>query len=165
MSDAEQSAQAVDQVSQSITQVASATDKQLSAVNQATTIVTTISSSIHHIAQQANMVSTTSEQTAITAKDGGKAIHTAMEQMTHIENTVMNSAQVVSTLGERSKEIGQIIGTIAGIAGQMNLLALNVAIEAARAGEQRSRFCRCSRRSTQTSGTVTCRGQTNCQFN
>ncbi len=136
MSGAEQSAQAVDQVAQSITQVASATDNQLTSVNQATSIVTDISSSIHHIAQQANMVSTTSEQTAITAKDGGKAIHTAMEQMNHIENTVLSSSQVVSTLGERSKEIGQIVDTIAGIAGQTNLLALNAAIEAARAGEQ-----------------------------
>jgi methyl-accepting chemotaxis protein len=39
-------------------------------------------------------------------------------------------------LGERSKEIGQIVDTISNIAGQTNLLALNAAIEAARAGEQ-----------------------------
>jgi len=43
---------------------------------------------------------------------------------------------VVAKLGERAKEIGQIVDTIAGIAGQTNLLALNAAIEAARAGEQ-----------------------------
>jgi methyl-accepting chemotaxis protein len=136
MSGAEQSAQAVDQVAQSITQVATATDNQLLAVNQATAIVTDISSSIHHIAQQSNMVSITSEQTANTAKDGDKAIHTAMKQMNLIQSTVMNSAQIVATLGERSGEIGQIVDTIAGIAGQTNLLALNAAIEAARAGEQ-----------------------------
>ena len=56
--------------------------------------------------------------------------------MTYIEQTVNNSAQVVAKLGERSKEIGQIVDTISGIAGQTNLLALNAAIEAARAGEQ-----------------------------
>ena len=56
--------------------------------------------------------------------------------MAHIEDSVTNSAQVVTKLGERSKEIGQIVDTISGIAAQTNLLALNAAIEAARAGEQ-----------------------------
>ena len=45
------------------------------------------------------------------------------------------SAQVVEKLGERSKEIGQIVESISAIADQTNLLALNAAIEAARAGE------------------------------
>ena len=56
--------------------------------------------------------------------------------MASIEQTVNSSAKVVAKLGERSKEIGQIVNTISGIAGQTNLLALNAAIEAARAGEQ-----------------------------
>jgi methyl-accepting chemotaxis protein len=60
----------------------------------------------------------------------------AVQQMDKIETTVESSAQVVTALGERSLEIGQIVGTIAGIAAQTNLLALNAAIEAARAGEQ-----------------------------
>ena len=60
----------------------------------------------------------------------------AVVQMAHIEQTVIASAQVVAKLGDRSKEIGQIVDTISGIAGQTNLLALNAAIEAARAGEQ-----------------------------
>lgn len=135
-SGAEQSAQAVGQVADSITKVAEATERQLSAVGQANSIVTNISSSIQHIAEQANMVSATSDHTASIAKDGDTAVTTAIEQMQHIENTVISSAQVVTLLGERSKEIGQIVDTIAGIAGQTNLLALNAAIEAARAGEQ-----------------------------
>ena len=53
-----------------------------------------------------------------------------------IETTVNESAEVVTKLGQRSKEIGAIVDTISGIAGQTNLLALNAAIEAARAGEQ-----------------------------
>ena len=48
-------------------------------------------------------------------------------------------SQVVSTMQEintRSHRIGDIIGTIDGIAFQTNILALNAAVEAARAGEQ-----------------------------
>ena len=50
--------------------------------------------------------------------------------------TALNStATVINTLGQRSQEIGGIVGTITSIADQTNLLALNAAIEAARAGE------------------------------
>ncbi len=48
-------------------------------------------------------------------------------------------ARVVATMEEinaSSRQIGDIIGTIDGIAFQTNILALNAAVEAARAGEQ-----------------------------
>ena len=70
------------------------------------------------------------------ASEGNKAVDTAIGQMISIWKTVDNSAQVVAELGERSKEIEQIVEAISGIASQTNLLALNAAIEAARAGEQ-----------------------------
>ena len=58
-----------------------------------------------------------------------------MEQIKSVETTVESSAAIVDKLGERSKEIGQIVESISAIADQTNLLALNAAIEAARAGE------------------------------
>jgi methyl-accepting chemotaxis protein len=56
--------------------------------------------------------------------------------MTKIADRVKSTAQTVESLGSRSNQIGEIIGTIEDIADQTNLLALNAAIEAARAGDQ-----------------------------
>jgi methyl-accepting chemotaxis protein len=56
--------------------------------------------------------------------------------MCQINARVQESALTVESLGQRSDQIGAIIGTIEDIADQTNLLALNAAIEAARAGEQ-----------------------------
>lgn len=133
---AEQSAQASTQVAATISEVAQGAELQAKAVDDTSAIVEQMSVGIQQVAANANQVSSVADKTAGTANQGGKAIDAAMSQMVSIERSVSSSAQVVTKLGERSKEIGQIINTISGIAGQTNLLALNAAIEAARAGEQ-----------------------------
>ncbi|MDR2176092.1 MAG: methyl-accepting chemotaxis protein [Synergistaceae bacterium] len=69
------------------------------------------------------------------ARAGGIFIETAISQMNTVESEVSVSSKVMTTLGDRSDEIGAIVETISGISSQTNLLALNAAIEAARAGE------------------------------
>lgn len=133
---AEQSAMASNQVADSISEVASGMTQQLIAVNETTNVVETMSASIEEVTANASIAAGKSAQAATTAQGGGKSVEQAINQMTQIQQATRTSAQVVTTLGERSKEIGQIVSTISGIAGQTNLLALNAAIEAARAGEQ-----------------------------
>ena len=133
---AEQSSVAANQVAISITNVAYGSEKQLQVVNVTSKVVEQMAVGIQRVAENTSNVATTSNEAANAAKDGSKAIESAIKQMKNIEETVENSSHVVAKLGERSKEIGQIIDTISGIAGQTNLLALNAAIEAARAGEQ-----------------------------
>ena len=69
------------------------------------------------------------------ANAGTEAVEASVAQIISVEKIVNDSALTVDKLGERSKEIGQIVESISGIAEQTNLLALNAAIEAARAGE------------------------------
>jgi methyl-accepting chemotaxis protein len=133
---AEQSAQAANQIASVIGEVAFGAERQSQAVDETTSIVRQMSAGVQQISASANAVTGTSAQSAIAAQAGSTAIEKAITQMSNIAETVIRSAQVVTKLGERSKEIGQIVDTISGIAGQTNLLALNAAIEAARAGEQ-----------------------------
>jgi len=133
---AEQSAQAANQVATTITSVAQGAQNQVQAVNVTTAAVEHMSASIQQMAANANLVTDVTGRTANSAEQGKQSVEAAIQQMNSIEQTVIRSAQVVTTLGARSKEIGQIVDTISGIASQTNLLALNAAIEAARAGEQ-----------------------------
>jgi methyl-accepting chemotaxis protein len=133
---ADQSAEAATQVAISITDVAKGAEEQLQAANHTSLAVEQISASIQQISANANEVAEQAMQAEEQATKGNQSVGKAVAQMKSIEETVVSSAQVVMKLGERSKEIGQIVDTISGIAGQTNLLALNAAIEAARAGEQ-----------------------------
>lgn len=132
----EQSSQATDQVAAAIVEVAKGMEKQVKAVSNASEVIEKMSAGTQKVADSANRAAEVSEKATLAADNGSKSITTAISQMASIEKTVDNSANVVVQLGSRSKEIGQIVDVISGIAGQTNLLALNAAIEAARAGEQ-----------------------------
>ncbi|TWH45652.1 methyl-accepting chemotaxis protein [Sporomusa sp. KB1] len=133
---ADQSAQAASQVAGSIVETAQGAARQTSAVTKAVDFMQQITSEARQQADKTRNAVNIASRAVNSAAEGNKAVTTAVSQMNSIKQTVDNSAQVVVELGERSKEIGQIVETIAGIASQTNLLALNAAIEAARAGEQ-----------------------------
>src|SRR5471030_2782070 len=67
---------------------------------------------------------------------GRTSMEEASASLEQIAGALNSTATVINTLGQRSQEIGGIVGVITAIAEQTNLLALNAAIEAARAGEQ-----------------------------
>lgn len=137
---ADQSAQATQQVAQSITDVSNWSIKQVDSVHMATSIMEQIASNVDSSNKMVTRMGTHSQEAVAAAQNGSTIIENAVTQMNNIETTVTESADVVTTLGQRSKEIGQIVDTIASIAGQTNLLALNAAIEAARAGEHGKGF-------------------------
>ena len=88
------------------------------------------------IARNCHMASESSQQANAAAISGAKVVDETITVMNNISERVKSSAKAVENLGNRSEQIGQIVGTIEDIADQTNLLALNAAIEAARAGEQ-----------------------------
>ena len=132
---ANQSAQASEQVAQSVTNSASAVAEQQQNVADAMDAISHAMTSIDQLNSAAKVVGNTVEDAARQAAEGSTAIDSAVKQILNVETIVNQSAGTVDKLGQRSKEIGQIVEAISGIAEQTNLLALNAAIEAARAGE------------------------------
>ena len=132
----EQSAQCSGQVASLIIDVATAVEGQKSSTGEMLKTMEFMDGGIQKVVEKNSSMTEVTEKTAFSALEGEKVVKEAIQQMQSIEGTVTDSALVVEALGERSKEIGNIVGTISTIAGQTNLLALNAAIEAARAGEQ-----------------------------
>jgi methyl-accepting chemotaxis protein len=76
------------------------------------------------------------QENAQQTRIGRTSMQEASSSLEHIATALNSTATVINTLGQRSQEIGGIVGVITSIAEQTNLLALHAAIEAARAGEQ-----------------------------
>ncbi|MBQ7515869.1 MAG: methyl-accepting chemotaxis protein [Schwartzia sp.] len=130
-----QTAQTAMQVAQSVVTASDAVEKQQGSVAISASNIGTVSATLEEIQAESHEASNNAQNVSEAAKHGGEAVVDAVQQIRSVESTVEDSAAIVDKLGERSKEIGQIVDSISAIASQTNLLALNAAIEAARAGE------------------------------
>lgn len=95
-----------------------------------------LSVSITHVADNANHAAHISEEAKVVTGSGREVVHRTMNELERVADDINESATLIQSLGERSKQISSVVGVIREIAEQTNLLALNAAIEAARAGEQ-----------------------------
>lgn len=135
LASSEQSSQAVNQVVMSIQEIAGGAETQLKSTNESVRAMEEMAAGVKRIAEFSGNVTETSVGASRQADEGNRSIQSAVDQMSLIRSSVSSSTQMVKRLGERSKEIGQIVDVITDISNQTNLLALNAAIEAARAGE------------------------------
>ena len=133
---AQQSAEASNHVAETVVKVADGMADQLQNIERAAGNVKRVVADIDQVAVKSQEINARSSEAFASAQQGESLMSAAIVKMGSIETSVADSAAVVMRLGENSKQIGQIVETIAGIAAQTNLLALNAAIEAARAGEQ-----------------------------
>jgi len=107
--------------------------------SQAATVATAgeeMSATSGDIAQSCQMAAESANRANDSATSGAQVVQDTVQCMYKIAERVNETSTTVASLGSRSDQIGQIVGTIEDIADQTNLLALNAAIEAARAGEQ-----------------------------
>lgn len=127
---------ASDQVAHTIQDVAHSAVTQMNLSNQSAKVMADMNNSVLDTVQAACDVAEVSGKSEQSAGQGIQQVDQAVDLMNHIQQDVGNTAKMIFVLGEKSRQIGQIVEAITSIAGQTNLLALNAAIEAARAGEQ-----------------------------
>jgi methyl-accepting chemotaxis protein len=147
----------LDSLNGTVLSIKSTADQVASAAEQLHSTSEQMATGAEEVAAQSAAVATAGEEMAATAMDiaknsshaadgarqandlainGSAVVQETIQGIQSIARRVKESASAVETLGERSDQIGEIVGTIEDIADQTNLLALNAAIEAARAGEQ-----------------------------
>ncbi|NDY91541.1 HAMP domain-containing protein [Ideonella sp. TBM-1] len=93
-------------------------------------------SSLQQTASSMEQLTTNVLQSAEAARHATGLADSASDAATAGGTVVHEVVQTMEDIQQSSRRIGDIIGTIDGIAFQTNILALNAAVEAARAGEQ-----------------------------
>jgi methyl-accepting chemotaxis protein len=104
------------------TDLSQRTEQQAAALVQTASSMDEMTANVKQNADSATQAAKLAGEAADVAQRGSGVVEKVIHTMTRIT--------------ESSKQIGDIIGVIDGIAFQTNILALNAAVEAARAGEQ-----------------------------
>lgn len=116
-------------------QQASGSAEQAASISETTATMEELAATYRQIADNANQVVSMAEASLGSAESGQQAVFNSLSAMENIKAHSQSSANKILLLGERSQQIGQVLGIINSIADQTKILALNAAIEAARAGE------------------------------
>jgi methyl-accepting chemotaxis protein len=108
---------------------------QSSKTNQIAAAAQEMTATIGEISHNAENAAGASRESAEAANQGGTVMQAAAATMEKIAAVTSTVSEKMTSLAQRSEEIGKVVSVIQEISEQTNLLALNAAIEAARAGE------------------------------
>ena len=122
-------------VAESSSQAQKAAEDQHAASMRSVEQIQNMAAGTAKIAEIAKQTEQNSEKTLELSKKGNEAMNNTTEAINKVSATVLETAEKIRNLKDKSSEISGSAGLIAEVADQTNLLALNAAIEAARAGE------------------------------
>jgi methyl-accepting chemotaxis protein len=128
-------AKAANELADDSENVAHSSRQQSEATASTASAVEEMTVSINHVADHASSTEVNSIKTRDLSENGEQIVQDASGEILRIADSIKSLSLVIASLGQHSKDIGDIVMVIKGVADQTNLLALNAAIEAARAGE------------------------------
>jgi methyl-accepting chemotaxis protein len=123
------------QVSGRSTQIAHAVTEQHAQTAQVASALEEMISTVHEVTHNCGEAASRAVHSGELAAASRATVSTMAGEVRGLASEAQRNAQTVGELGERSRQITQIVTLIEELAGQTNLLALNAAIESARAGE------------------------------
>lgn len=123
-----------------VSELASSSAQTATSISETNATVQEIRQTTDLTSQKSRQVYESSHRSVQVAKAGSESVSSAIGGMKGIDERMGFIAERIVNLSEQSQAIGDIIATVADLAEQSNLLAVNAAIEAAKAGEHGKGF-------------------------
>jgi methyl-accepting chemotaxis protein len=124
-----------DEIRQTITRNTAAASQQSLAIDSATIAVQGVREVAERTASEARDVAGEARSSLELTDAGARALAEILASLDRIRTEVAATADGVSALSSRVRQIGEITAAVDDLSEQSKLLALNASIEAARAGE------------------------------
>lgn len=130
----------IDAVTQTVEELAKGATEQARDSQEGTEKLINLADEINTANDNAGLLTASSNNTKVVNTQGMQAMEVLVNKLEENNQAVLQIAENINMLSDKSSSINEIVNTIQSIAEQTNLLALNAAIEAARAGESGKGF-------------------------